>query len=249
MVKNLEARQDETDRHAMEDRLMTLKQLAEYLNVNDRTVLKLVREGTLPGVKIGNQWRFRKPMIDTWLDDQALGITPRYLDSSHDAAPPLSLALDSCFDASHVHRELAGTTKAAVVVELAEHAYQLGLVTNATWYAGALLQRESVMPGAAGNGVAILHTLRRHPERVTKPFMVLGRSRDGVDFDALDGGLTHVFLVLGLRHDRLHFPWFAKLTQLFAQPDLSGAVLRAADAAAIYELVIDAERALGRHRA
>ncbi|HKB70563.1 MAG TPA: helix-turn-helix domain-containing protein, partial [Thermoanaerobaculia bacterium] len=59
---------------------MTIKQLAEYLMVNDRTVLKLVTDGALPGVKVGNRWRFRKAMIDTWLDDQMLGVTPRYLE-------------------------------------------------------------------------------------------------------------------------------------------------------------------------
>ena len=46
---------------------MTVKQIAAYLNVNERTVLKLVTEGALPGVKVGNQWRFKKRMIDVWL--------------------------------------------------------------------------------------------------------------------------------------------------------------------------------------
>ena len=64
----------------MDDRLMTAKQLSEYLNINERTVLKLVGEGALPGVKVGNQWRFRKWMVDTWLDDQMLGVTPRQLE-------------------------------------------------------------------------------------------------------------------------------------------------------------------------
>jgi excisionase family DNA binding protein len=50
----------------MDDRLMTIKQLATYLSVNERTVLKLVQDGAIPGVKVGNQWRFRKAMIDTW---------------------------------------------------------------------------------------------------------------------------------------------------------------------------------------
>ena len=36
----------------MDDRLMTIKQLATYLNVNERTVLKLVQDGLLPGVKV-----------------------------------------------------------------------------------------------------------------------------------------------------------------------------------------------------
>ncbi|HEY6221484.1 MAG TPA: helix-turn-helix domain-containing protein, partial [Candidatus Eisenbacteria bacterium] len=56
----------------MHDALLTGKQLAAYLNVNERTVQKLVADGSLPGVKVGNQWRFRRAMIDTWLDDQML---------------------------------------------------------------------------------------------------------------------------------------------------------------------------------
>ena len=71
----------------MEDRLMTVKQLASYLALNERTVHKLVTDGVLPGVKVGNQWRFRKAMIDTWLDDQMLGVTPRYVESTRTQAP------------------------------------------------------------------------------------------------------------------------------------------------------------------
>ena len=52
------------ERTERDDRLMTLKELAAYLNLNERTVLKLAAEGPLPAVKVGNQWRFRKAMID-----------------------------------------------------------------------------------------------------------------------------------------------------------------------------------------
>jgi excisionase family DNA binding protein len=228
----------------MEDRLLTVKQLAAYLNVNERTVLKLVQEGALPGVKVGSQWRFRKAMIDTWLDDQMLGITPRYVEPARSEAPRRMLALTSCFETSHILEELSGTTKTSVVVELAVHAEELGLVRDATWFVGALVQRENVMPSAIGNGLAFLHTLRRHPEQVIKPFMVLGRSREGVDFDALDGKPTHLFFVLGLKYDELHLPWLAKLVQMLAQPAVVPSLLGARDAAAIYERLADAERRL-----
>src|SRR5262245_48532191 len=223
---------------------MTIKQLATYLNVNERTVLKLVQEGTLPGVKVGNQWRFRKPMIDTWLDDQMLGITPRYIEPPRHQAPRTMLALASCFEAGHIVAELHGKTKTSVIVELATHAQKLGLVRDETWFVGALIQRENVMPSALGNGLAFLHTLRRHPDQVVKPFMVLGRSREGVDFDALDGKSTHLFFVLGLKYDELHLPWLAKLVQMLAQPDVVPSLLRAPDAAAIYERLVRAERTL-----
>ena len=77
----------------MEDQLMTIKQVATYLNVNERTVLKLVQDAAIPGVKVGNQWRFRKAMIDTWLDDQMLGITPRYVEPARIEGPRRMLTL------------------------------------------------------------------------------------------------------------------------------------------------------------
>src|SRR5512142_866857 len=191
----------------MEDRLMTVKSLAEYLCVNDRTVLKLVSDGALPGVKVGNQWRFRKAMIDTWLDDQMLGVMPRYLDSPPVAGSPRRmLELPSCFQPDHIIPELSAVTKNTVIEELAALSDKLGLVRDKTWFVGALIQRENVMPSAMGNGIAFLHTLRRNPEQVTRPFMVLGRSRPGVDFDALDGEPTHLFFVLGLKFGELHLP-------------------------------------------
>jgi excisionase family DNA binding protein len=230
--------------HPMEDRLMTIRQLATYLSVNERTVLKLVQEGALPGVKVGNQWRFRKAMIDTWLDDQMLGITPRYVESARPEAPRRMLTLASCFELRNVLPELMGKTKTAVIVELAAHAQKLGLVRDETWFVGALIQRENVMPSAIGNGLAFLHTLRRHPEQVVKPFMVLGRSQGGVDFDALDGKPTHLFFVLGLKYDELHLPWLAKLVQMLAQGDVVPSLLDAVDAAAVFRLLAEAERKL-----
>ncbi|HEX9640371.1 MAG TPA: PTS sugar transporter subunit IIA [Candidatus Krumholzibacteria bacterium] len=223
---------------------MTVKQLATYLNVNERTVLKLVQEGALPGVKVGNQWRFRKAMIDTWLDDQMLGITPRHVEVARPDASRRMLTLTSCFEVSHILPELSGATKTSVVVELAAHAQKRGLVRDETWFVGALIQRENVMPSAIGNGLAFLHTLRRHPEQVVKPFMVLGRSREGVDFDALDGKPTHLFFVLGLKYDELHLPWLAKLVQMLAQPEVLPSLLGASDADAIYGLLLEAERRL-----
>jgi excisionase family DNA binding protein len=228
----------------MEDRLMTIKQLAAYLSVNERTVLKLVQDGALPGVKVGNQWRFRKAMIDTWLDDQMLGITPRYVEPARSDAPRRMPSLSECFEVSHILPVLDGRTKTAIIVELAGHAQKLGLVRDETWFVGALIQRENVMPSAIGNGLAFLHTLRRHPEQIAKPFMVLGRSPEGVDFDALDGHPTHLFFVLGLRYDELHLPWLSKLVQLSAQRDVVASLLAASDAATLYDVLLTAERKL-----
>jgi len=226
-----------------DDRLMTIKQVAAHLNVNERTALKLVSDGVLPGVKVGNQWRFRKAMIDTWLDDQMLGVLPRQVEGSRSGTlEKKMLELASCFQPEHIVPELAARTKNTVVEELAALAHRLGLVRNKTWFVGALIERENVLPSAIGNGIAFLHTLQRNPEQVAKPFMVLGRSREGVDFDALDGKPTHLFFVLGLKFEALHLPWLQKLSQMLAREEPVRALVEAPDAAAVYRALADEER-------
>ncbi|MBN2575449.1 MAG: PTS sugar transporter subunit IIA [Deltaproteobacteria bacterium] len=231
----------------MEDRLMTIKQLAGYLNLNERIVLRLVTDGGLPGVKLGNQWRFRKAMIDTWLDDQMLGLTPRMIDEPKPVVSPRAmLELASCFDVSHILPEMKATTKNPAVEELAGFAADLGLVRDKTWFMGALIERENVLPSAMGRGVAFLHTMRRNSQQVVRPFMVLGRSKAGIDFDALDGKPTHLFFVLGLKMNEMHLPWLSKLSRMFATQKAVEPVLAARDAKAIYDVIAASERRLAK---
>jgi excisionase family DNA binding protein len=52
----------------MDDRFMTLKEVAQYLHLNERTVYKWAQEGTIPGSKLGSTWRFRRSEIDSWVE-------------------------------------------------------------------------------------------------------------------------------------------------------------------------------------
>jgi len=51
----------------MAETLLTLEQVAEYLNVDRYAVYRLLSRRQLPAFKVGNQWRFKKRMIETWL--------------------------------------------------------------------------------------------------------------------------------------------------------------------------------------
>ena len=44
--------------------ILDLKEVAEYLGLNKRTVYNLVRKGEIPGTKIGRQWRVKKESLD-----------------------------------------------------------------------------------------------------------------------------------------------------------------------------------------
>ena len=55
----------------MEKRLLTIAEVAKYLNVDKFTIYRLVAKKKLPAFKVGAQWRFRKEMIDSWLEDNS----------------------------------------------------------------------------------------------------------------------------------------------------------------------------------
>jgi excisionase family DNA binding protein len=52
--------------------IMTVKQLAEYLQMNEHTIYKLARSGKIPSIKIAGQWRFKKDIIDKWIAEKSM---------------------------------------------------------------------------------------------------------------------------------------------------------------------------------
>ncbi|WP_419582615.1 methylation-associated defense system helix-turn-helix domain-containing protein MAD1 [Thiolapillus sp.] len=53
------------------DEILTIKEVAEYLKVNERTVYRLASGKKIPAFKVGNAWRFRKDEVDQWIKDQS----------------------------------------------------------------------------------------------------------------------------------------------------------------------------------
>lgn len=54
----------------MDDEILTLKEVAEYLKVNEKTVYRLAADQKLPGFKVGHSWRFKKKDLDQWFKNQ-----------------------------------------------------------------------------------------------------------------------------------------------------------------------------------
>lgn len=54
----------------MPEEIMTLKEVAEYLKLAEKTTYRLAAEGKIPGFKVGGSWRFRKDAIENWIDQQ-----------------------------------------------------------------------------------------------------------------------------------------------------------------------------------
>ena len=59
-------RKESTDKK-MAKELLTIEEVANYLQINRYTIYRLLAQKQLPAFKVGNQWRFKRKMIEAWL--------------------------------------------------------------------------------------------------------------------------------------------------------------------------------------
>ena len=50
--------------------ILTIEDVAHYLRLTPQNIYKWAQERRIPAVKLGKEWRFRRSVIDRWLDDQ-----------------------------------------------------------------------------------------------------------------------------------------------------------------------------------
>ena len=55
--------------------VMDIRQAAEYLGISGDTLYRYASEGFIPAFKLGNRWRFKKSLLDAWMDEKS-GVQP-----------------------------------------------------------------------------------------------------------------------------------------------------------------------------
>ena len=54
----------------MVDQIMTVKEVAAYLKLNERTVYRMATAAKIPAFKVGTSWRFKLAEIELWIKEQ-----------------------------------------------------------------------------------------------------------------------------------------------------------------------------------
>lgn len=54
----------------MSDEILTLKEVAGYLKLTEKTAYRLAAEGKLPGFKVGGSWRFKRADLEAWIESK-----------------------------------------------------------------------------------------------------------------------------------------------------------------------------------
>jgi PTS system nitrogen regulatory IIA component len=227
--------------------MMSLEQLASYLQRDVREVTKLASRGHLPGHKVGGQWRFARAEINHWIEtqipdytDQQLTALEKHGSEQEDGEPWVSKLLSEVGMAV----PLAVSTRASVLKELVALAEQTWQVYDPAAILDAIRQREDMASTGLPSGVAIPHPRRPLPNALGEAVMAYGRTTSGIPFGAPAGTLTDIFFLVCCRDDRTHLRVLARLSRLLLRPGFVDELRAAETAADTWQLLASAEREL-----
>jgi len=201
----------------IETAILTTQELAAYMKLNEKTILKMAQNREIPGVKVGSQWRFHMEAIDRYFQREMVQLPESDRDSAltgSDAELPLS----RLFGETIINLELTARSREEVLQELSRMAYEGGLTAETEKLYSELCHRESLLSTAAGNGIAIPHPRNPDSSLFQTPNILLARSAAGVDFDAPDNQRVHLFFMTCAPSTVVHLRLLAKLSELLHTP-------------------------------
>lgn len=219
--------------------IMTLREIAQYLKVSEKTVLRMARTGEMPAAKISGQWRFRRRMVDAWLTVKMQSAPEESLVDILRTKESGLVPIPSLIGPGRIVMNVPPGDKPSILKSLTHSLVQQKLLENPEDFLDAMIQRETVISTALGLGVAVPHT--HNPEKgwVRETCMVLGICRDGTDFDSLDGKPTHLFLMPCARSVPEHLRLMAKAALFSRLPGLVDRLCETDDISGVMQILCD----------
>ncbi|MFP3938287.1 MAG: PTS sugar transporter subunit IIA [Phycisphaerae bacterium] len=199
--------------------VMTPAEVAEYLQLAERTVLRMAQRGEIPATKVASQWRFLRPAVREWLESRMQTMPRSELQRVAESTRP-ALRLVEVIRPELTRPDISPGPKEDVLSRLVEPLRTTGFARDPQRLLDALLQREEMMTTAVGHGVALPHPRRVLTDMFAEPAVAMGICPAGTDFDAVDAEPVHLLFLICATCEREHLQLMAKVSWLTRREDI-----------------------------
>jgi PTS system nitrogen regulatory IIA component len=175
----------------IEESILTIEEVAQYLRVSERTIYDWAQKGEIPSGKIGTAWRFKKTEVEQWVNDR---LSANKLAGQYNPVEMKTiLSTDRIIFMDY-------PAKRDVLLALANNLSTAPQIKNSRELTLEILKREELMSTAIGMGIAIPHV--RLPS-ITDLVVSVGISRvDIMDFNPLDDEPVRLLFMIAAAYDQ-----------------------------------------------
>ncbi|HIE05893.1 MAG TPA: PTS sugar transporter subunit IIA [bacterium (Candidatus Stahlbacteria)] len=135
---------------------------------------------------------------------------------------------------------LKAKEKMAAIREIAEHLVAKGLIVDDDLFLKAIDNRENLESTGIGNGIAIPHA---KTDAVKELILAIALSRDGVDFEAIDGQPSHIIFMIVSPDSKKgdYIRTLAKISRIIRKPAIKEKLKNATSVNEVLDIIRSAE--------
>lgn len=195
--------------------VMTLPEVAQYLQLAEKTILRMAQRGEIPAAKVASQWRFLKPVIKDWLATQmqSMGGVSRTPQTIPETGPSLTQVVRP----ELMNLNMTPGHKEQILRQLIDPLQKTRFLSSSDALLQSLIERERLMSTGVGHGIAIPHPRRPLKNLFSIPAIALGICPEGTPFDAIDDQPVYLFFLICAPQDGIHLELMAKIAWLGRQ--------------------------------
>jgi PTS system nitrogen regulatory IIA component len=221
---------------------LSVKDIAELLNVSDKTIYRMIQSETIPCFKVGGQWRFNKTEILSWIEDTRIyknAIEPEPV------ADEESISIAEFLRRGGIHYTVPGEAKEAAILSCLERirTSNPNFDTTKKLFA-SIMEREALCSTAIGQGIAIPHPAS-FGAFTDQSSIALCRLERPIPFGAVDNETVDTLFFIFPKSERRFLRIQAKLLRLLREQDVITAIKKSASVDEIYTTLAQREAAWG----
>ena len=193
------------------EKLLTIREVSELLQVNERTIHRLIQTEKIPAAKVGNQWRFHPSLVEAWF----LNGGEKAVQENREPESPWSREEEyQIFSDSRILLDLQARQSGEVLERMVDVLAETGHLLLKSTFLQAILERETFSTTGLGRGVALPHAWHSINDLFRVPLVVGARLRPPVDFQAVDGRPVDLVFLLCSPRNRLHLQLLSTMSTL-----------------------------------
>lgn len=222
--------------------ILTIRQLAEYLMVSEKTVYRMLDRNQLPAIRVGAQWRFRKHDIDAWLTDEMRRVEYEGQRGALDAGDS-DIAIAPLVAAENVWLSVAAASRDELLSFMTAQA-ALDPHVDRDQLFRSLHEREAICSTAVVPAAAFPHPVDPRPFRFSRKRVLLAVPREPVDFLDPHGHRPRIVAMILARSVQGQLLTLSRAMKLFGDAAVVERVTSASTPDDAIRVVADAEAAL-----
>lgn len=199
--------------------ILTIRQLAEYLMVSEKTIYRMLDRSELPGMRVGTQWRFRKQDIDGWLTEEVRRVEYEGQRGALDPMEAGEIAIAPLLAPENIWLGVTPESRDELLAFLTREA-SIDAYVDRDQLFRSIRDRESICSTAVLERAAFPHPVDPRPFRFSRKRVLLAVVPEPLEFLDPHGHRPQVVAVILARSVQGQLLAFSRSLKLFADATL-----------------------------